>query len=92
MCSPNFWLEQFDQAPAVARLFLAHALEHRRRCGIVLPQALGKVGIDALIFFFQRNGQSQNFAFRQLVKLLHGELAYLYACVGDKCEKDSANC
>ena len=58
-------------------LFLAHAFKHRRGRGIVLPQTFGEIGVDALVFFFQRNGQSQNFAFGEFVELLHDAIAYL---------------
>ncbi|MDX6460750.1 MAG: hypothetical protein QOE55_4447, partial [Acidobacteriaceae bacterium] len=33
-----------------------------------------KVCIYALIFFFQRNGQSENLAFRQLIEVFHGAI------------------
>ena len=70
-------LVEFDQAPAVTRFFLAHAFKHRRRSGIILSQPFGKVGVDALVFFLQSNGQREHFAFRKFLKLLHGDIAYL---------------
>ncbi len=32
-------------------------------------QSFGKICIDALVFFFQGNGQRENLAFRQLVEV-----------------------
>ena len=31
--------------------------------GKILPQALGEVGVDFLVLFFQRNGEGQDFLF-----------------------------
>src|SRR5580692_8837520 len=69
--------EEFDQPPAVPRFLLAHPLKHCRGRGVIRPQPFGKIRVYPLIFFFQRNRQSQNFAFREFLKLLHGDLAYL---------------
>src|SRR5512143_322825 len=53
------------------RFLLAHAVENRRRRGKILPQAFGKIGIDAFVFFFQRDRQGQQFALGQAVKIAH---------------------
>jgi len=68
---------EFDQSPPVAGFLFPHTFEHGGRCGVVLAQSFGKIRVHALVFFFQRNGQSQHFAFRKFLKLLHGDLAYL---------------
>lgn len=53
-------LIEFDQTTAVARLFPSHALEHCGRSGIILTQSFEKVGIDPLIFFFQRSPKRES--------------------------------
>ena len=63
-----------DEAAAMPRLFLAHAFEDSGRAGIVLAQALSKISVNALVFFFQRNGKSEDFPLRQLVEVLHGAI------------------
>ena len=55
----KFLLEEFEQAAPVSGLFFPHSVKHRGSRGIVGPQALGEVGIDTFVFFFQGNGQSQ---------------------------------
>ena len=79
----KFLPEKLNQAAAMAGFFLAHAFKHRGRGGIVLPETFGKIGVHALVFLFQSNGQSQDFALGQFMKLLHGELAYLSMQFGD---------
>src|SRR6266852_2698020 len=69
---------------AVSRLFLSHAVEHRSRRRKILAQSFGKVCIHALVFFFQRNGQSENLAFRQLVEVLHGAIRLPMRRLGSK--------
>ena len=76
-------LEQFEQPPPVSRFLLAHAFKHRCGCRIVLPQPFGKVSVYALVFFFQTNCQSKNFAFRKIFELFHVAIAYLPAQVRD---------
>jgi len=63
--------EQIDQATAVAGLFFAHTVENRGRRRKVMAEAFGVVGVDAFVFFFERNGKSQNFAFGQIVESAH---------------------
>src|ERR1700730_1642131 len=77
--------EKLDQSAAMPRFLFAHALEHGRRSGIILAQTFGKVGVHAFVFFFQRDGESQHFAFAEFVKLFHAALAYLPEHGGDKC-------
>lgn len=54
----------FDQTPSMFRLFVPHALKDGGGCGIVLAQSLEKVGIDALVFLFERDGQSEYLSLR----------------------------
>ena len=54
--------KEFDEAPPVVRFFASHAVEHRRRSRKVLTETLGEIGIDPLVFFFKRDGQSENLA------------------------------
>jgi hypothetical protein len=42
---------QLDQPAPVLRLLGSHPVEHRRGGWKVRSQALGKVGVDALVFF-----------------------------------------
>src|ERR1700722_9209637 len=65
------------------RLFFPHAVKHRGGRGVVRPQAFSKIGIDALIFLLQGNGEGQNFAFGQLFELFHDAIAYRPAWGGD---------
>ncbi len=44
----------------MAGLFGATAAEHRGRRRKVLPQALGKIRVDPLVFFLQRDGERRN--------------------------------
>jgi RNase adapter protein RapZ len=77
-------LKELDQPSAVPRFLFAHTLEHRRRCGIVLPQAFREVGVHTFVFLLQSNGQGEHFAFGKFVKLLHRDLAYLSERARDK--------
>ena len=67
----EFLLKQLDQPAAMARFLLAHAVEDRGRGGEIFAQALGVVGVDALVFFLQRNSQRQDLALREAVEALH---------------------
>src|SRR3989449_2276956 len=80
----KFLLVEFNQTTAVSRLFLSHAVEHRSGRGKILAQSFGKICIHALVFFFQRNGQSENLAFRQLVEVLHGAIRLPMCRLGSK--------
>jgi hypothetical protein len=66
-------LALLDQPSAVSGFFVAHTVEDSGRGGKILAQSLGKIGKDALIFFFQRNRQCQNFALGKILEVLHGE-------------------
>lgn len=52
--------------------------------GKILAQSFGNVCIHTLVFFFQRNGQSENLAFRQLVEVLHGAIRLPMRRLGSK--------
>ncbi len=71
MCSPNFSRVELDEPAAVAGLLLAHAVEYRGGGGKILAQAFGEIGVDALVFLFERDRQGQNFALGQAVEASH---------------------
>ena len=73
----KFLPEEFDEAAAMVRLFLAHAVEHLRRAGEILPQSFGEISIDALILFFQKNSQGQNLPLGKAFEVSHEELSLL---------------
>src|SRR5262249_29236817 len=62
---------QFDQAAAVGRFLLAHAVKHGCRSGEVLAEPLDKVRVNSLVFLFQRNGQGQYFLLSKAFKATH---------------------
>ncbi len=64
-------LIQLNQAATVGRFLRAHAVKHGGRGGEVMAQALGKIAVHSLIFFFQRNCQSKYFLFRKALKASH---------------------
>ena len=64
-------LVQFDEAAAVARLLLPHAFEHIGSGGIVLAKSVGEIAINAFVFFFEGNSESENFAFGETVETAH---------------------
>ena len=71
MWSPKRCVKQLDQAAPVAGFLLAHAVEHGGRTGKIVAQALGEIGVDALVFFFQRDGQGEHFPLGQAFKTAH---------------------
>ena len=71
MCSPNFCAKQLDQAAAVPGFLLLHAFEDGGGRGELFPQTVGEVGVDALVFLFQRYRQRQDFAFGEAVEIAH---------------------
>src|SRR5207247_3181619 len=56
----EFPLVDLDQSAPVSRFFRAHAVKHRRRCWKILAQTLSVIGVDALVFFFKRDCESQD--------------------------------
>jgi len=68
MCSPKRFLVKLDEPASVAGFLGAHAIEDGRRGGEGLPQAFGVIGVDALILFFEGDGQSENLAFGKAVR------------------------
>jgi len=52
-------------------LFLTHALEHLGGCGIIFAQAIGEIAVNAFVFFFQSDGEGQDFTFGQAVEIAH---------------------
>jgi len=69
---PELCAVRLDQPASVPRLLGSHPVEHRRGRRKVLSQTLGKVGVDALVFFLQRNGKGEDLSLRQAVKIRHG--------------------
>jgi hypothetical protein len=63
---------QLDQSSAVSGFLVAHAFEYGGGSGEVLAQTFGEIGEDALVLFFKRDGQRQNFALGKSLKVLHG--------------------
>jgi hypothetical protein len=63
---------ELDQAAAVAGFLFAHRVEHGGGCGKILAQAFGVIGVDALVVFFERDGEREDFAFGQAVEFAHG--------------------
>jgi hypothetical protein len=57
-----------DEPSTVARLVAAHGVKHRSPGGEILLAAFGKIGINTLVLFFQRNGQRQNLALRKITE------------------------
>ena len=57
-----------DQAGAVLRFFLPHLVEDLGGVGIGFPQTIGKIRINAAVLFFQRNGERQDLARRELLE------------------------
>ena len=63
---------QFEQAVAVLALLLGHFGEHLGAAGILRPQALGDVGVDAVVLFLVGDGQGEDLAFGKLGEVAHG--------------------
>ena len=63
---------QLDQAAAVSRFLVAHALENRRRGGEKISlQTLREIRIDAFVLFLERDGKGENLAFGKTVEASH---------------------
>src|SRR5205823_905818 len=65
---------QVHQALPVARFLGAHAVEHGGGGRKILAKTFGKIRVDALILFLERDGQGQDLAFRKAVKVAHVRL------------------
>jgi hypothetical protein len=63
--------KELDESPPVARFLGPHAVEDCRRSRKVLTETLGEVGIDSLVFFFQRYGKSENFTLGKAIEIAH---------------------
>ena len=53
-------------------LLLGHFREDVGTAGIVFPQALGNVGVNAVVLFLIGDRQGEDFAFGQIGKIAHG--------------------
>src|SRR5579863_668987 len=63
---------QVDQSSAMSGFFSLHPFKYGGRSGEVLAQSFGEIGEDALIFFFERNGQGEDLALVKSFESLHG--------------------
>ena len=63
---------QLQQAAAVVAFLSGHFVEHRGAAGIVVPQALGDVGVDATVLFLVGDRQGEDLAFGQVGEIAHG--------------------
>ncbi len=55
----------------MAGFLLAHPIEDLGGCGEVLPQSFRVLGVDTLVFLFERNGKGQDLTFGQAVEAAH---------------------
>ena len=78
---------QLDQPAAVAGFLLAHPLEHRGRGREVLAQPVRVVGVDALVFLLQGDGQRQHFALGKIVKVPHVLIVDWCQCSAHSCSR-----
>ena len=62
---------QVHQSLPVARFLGAHAVEHGGGGRKILAKTFGKIRVDALILFLERDGKSQDLAFGKAVKVAH---------------------
>jgi hypothetical protein len=69
MISKPFFVE-LKQARAMLGFLRLHLLENFRRRRIVASQTIGKITENARVLFFQRNRQSKNLAFGQVLETL----------------------
>ena len=68
----KFLTKKFDQTMPVAILLFPHLLQGLRGGRIVGFESIGEVIINASVFFFQRDGQSENLLFTQTLEGTHG--------------------
>lgn len=64
-------LVKFQQTVEVTVLFSAHLTEFGGLFRIILLQSVGKILVDARVFFFKRNGDCEDFLFCEAVERLH---------------------
>ena len=60
---------EFEQTGTVVRFFGLHAIEQACRGGIALTQTLCEIAVNPAIFFFKRDGESEDFAFGQVFEV-----------------------
>ena len=65
-------LVHFEQAMAMAALFLRHLFEQPCRVRISLGEVFGKGHVDAAVFFLGGDRDSQHFALGEIGEILHG--------------------
>jgi hypothetical protein len=68
----EFFRVQVDQAAAMLVFLRRHVLKYFGAVGVVFPQALGEVGVDAAILLLRADGQGQHFLFGELGEVFHG--------------------
>ena len=64
-------LEELDQPAAMAGFLLPHAFEDFGGGGIVFTKAVGEIAIDALVLFFERDGEGENLTFGEAFEATH---------------------
>ena len=62
---------RFDEPSSMAGFLGAHAVEHCGGGRKVLPQSLGKISVDPLVFFLQRDREREDLLLREAVEVLH---------------------
>src|SRR2546425_7921117 len=62
---------KFQQPVPMPVFFAAEFLEFLRLLRIILAQSVRKVFVDAGVFFFERNGERENFLFGETVEGAH---------------------
>ena len=70
----EFLTEQLEQAAAMSGFLFAHSVKDFGGRRKVLAQAFGVLGVNALVFLFERNSQSQDLTFRKAVEVAHGSM------------------
>jgi len=67
----------FEELSAVAGFFFAHVFEELGGGGIGLAEAVGEIGVDAAVFFFEGDGEGQDFTLGQIFEFTRHELSGL---------------
>jgi hypothetical protein len=67
----EFFVIEVRQSAAMAGFFDTHAIKDGGCRGEVLAKAFGEIGVHAFVFFFERYGEGQHFAFGQAVEAAH---------------------
>ena len=82
MWSPKRCVKQLHEPAPVAGLLVAHAFEDGGGGGVVFAQAVDEIGVDALVFLFQGDGQGEDFALGEAVECAHKRLVAYFGGEG----------